>query len=445
MADKIKKFFEKKKVEAKFKMAGPGHKLTESKKPTTGGSGKSGAGGGAPSRANPSVEARQAGAAALARLGGEKRDTPAFNTSLAAIQAQVKRELEAEKKAAMEREEREKSGTPPSEPPPPSEPEDMSPLLAVRGVYFKCPLVGPEILSKDEWKGKIKEFLYEQLADEKGLTACLIIHSCNKNKDKVEQCIETLSKYLENIIKNPDEEKYRKIRLSNRIFQEKVAGLEGVMEFLEAAGFRQETLPFQEREEPFLVFDVSVLQDLENLQVLMDALHSAEPIGLELDRNVQVLLPTQAAQKTELPPAFFTMTPDEVKREQQLRTERVESSLVLRTKAMREKEEQREMKKYRFALIRVRFPDGILLQGTFGVYEKLSEVFTFVQEHIVFSEGEFVLTTGTGHRLTEADMNKTLLELHLVPASILLFVWAGETPSEDYYLKPEVMLQLQSL
>ncbi|KAG8318187.1 UBX domain-containing protein 6 [Homalodisca vitripennis] len=84
-------------------------------------------------------------------------------------------------------------------------------------------------------------------------------------------------------------------------------------------------------------------------------------------------------------------------------------------------------------------------QGTFGVYEKLSEVFTFVQEHIVFSEGEFVLTTGTGHRLTEADMNKTLLELHLVPASILLFVWAGETPSEDYYLKPEVMLQLQSL
>ncbi|KAG8318188.1 UBX domain-containing protein 6 [Homalodisca vitripennis] len=99
----------------------------------------------------------------------------------------------------------------------------------------------------------------------------------------------------------------------------------------------------------------------------MDALHSAEPIGLELDRNVQVLLPTQAAQKTELPPAFFTMTPDEVKREQQLRTERVESSLVLRTKAMREKEEQREMKKYRFALIRVRFPDGILLQLSYPV------------------------------------------------------------------------------
>lgn len=66
---------------------------------------------------------------------------------------------------------------------------------------------------------------------------------------------------------NPDEEKYRKIRLSNRIFQEKVAGMEGVMEFLEAAGFSQQLLPFQNGDEPFLVLSETALQDLENLQV----------------------------------------------------------------------------------------------------------------------------------------------------------------------------------
>jgi hypothetical protein len=44
------------------------------------------------------------------------------------------------------------------------------------------------------------------------------------------------------------------------------------------------------------------------------------------------------------------------------RTEAVERSLMLRTKAMREKEEKREMRKYRYAVIRIRFPDGILLQ-----------------------------------------------------------------------------------
>ena len=35
---------------------------------------------------------------------------------------------------------------------------------------------------------------------------------------------------------------------------------------------------------------------------------------------------------------------------------------MLRTKAMREREVQRERGKYRYALIRVRFPDGIVLQ-----------------------------------------------------------------------------------
>lgn len=46
-------------------------------------------------------------------------------------------------------------------------------------------LTGPAILTKEEWKKKIKEFLYEQLEEERGLTACLIIHTFNKNKEKV--------------------------------------------------------------------------------------------------------------------------------------------------------------------------------------------------------------------------------------------------------------------
>lgn len=39
---------------------------------------------------------------------------------------------------------------------------------------------------------------------------------------------------------------------------------------------------------------------------------------------------------------------------------------MLRTKAMREKEEQREMRKYNYTLLRVRFPDGYILQGKRG-------------------------------------------------------------------------------
>jgi len=41
----------------------------------------------------------------------------------------------------------------------------------------------------------------------------------------------------------------------------------------------------------------------------------------------------------------------------------VEKSAMLRTRAMREKQEQRERRKYNYTLLRVRLPDGVLLQG----------------------------------------------------------------------------------
>ena len=55
------------------------------------------------------------------------------------------------------------------------------------------------------------------------------------------------------------------------------------------------------------------------LQILCDSIQSAEPIALELDRNLQVLLPSQAAKKVDLPPVFFNLTAEELKKEQQMR------------------------------------------------------------------------------------------------------------------------------
>lgn len=53
--------------------------------------------------------------------------------------------------------------------------------------------------------------------------------------------------------------------------------------------------------------------------MLIDALRTSEPIPLELDRNLQVLLPSQAANKVQLPSSFYALSPEEIKREQQLR------------------------------------------------------------------------------------------------------------------------------
>lgn len=126
MAEKIKKFFAKKKLDAKFKLAGPGRRLDESSTTTIVAPNKQKKAN-TPPRTEPSDANRQAAEAALARMQINQRKDTAFNTSLAAIQAQVRRELEAEKKNSRSSEEEVKR---------PIETElEASPLLAVKGKW----------------------------------------------------------------------------------------------------------------------------------------------------------------------------------------------------------------------------------------------------------------------------------------------------------------------
>ncbi|KRT85108.1 hypothetical protein AMK59_1532, partial [Oryctes borbonicus] len=174
--------------------------------------------------------------------------------------------------------------------------------------------------------------------------------------------------------------------------------------------------------EQFLVFDIANVDGIQTLEFLRDALKSEDRIELEVDRNVQVLSPAQAAKKIELPGDFYAISPEEIKKEQQYRTEAMEKQMQLRTKAMREKDELREIRKYKFALIRIRFPDGIYLQGTFSVYQKFSDVIAFIQENLEHN-CPFVLSSPTGHKFEETDNENTLMQLRLVPATIITFQW----------------------
>ncbi|VVD04635.1 unnamed protein product, partial [Leptidea sinapis] len=253
MAEKIKNFFKKKKVDAKFKLAGPGHKLSESTINSQSSTSRKEAP--LPARSGLTEESKVAAEAALARLQ-QTRDNPAFNTSLAAVKAQVKRELENEaagnsKTAAEIKAVKEV----------PENDIDVPKNYAASGVFFNN-----DILPRDEWKCNIKKFLYEQLEEERGLTACLIIHSCNHNREKIETCIETLCKYLENIVTHPDEEKYQKIRMSNRAFNDRVLPIEGALDFLLASGFAQTKLSNAEGvEEDYLVFNKDNVASIEDL------------------------------------------------------------------------------------------------------------------------------------------------------------------------------------
>ena len=160
-------------------------------------------------------------------------------------------------------------------------------------------------------KQRIKDFLYGQLKDEQGLTAVLIIHTCNSPRDKVEVCVETLCKYIDNIVNNPTEQKFRKIRKSNKAFRERVAALEGSEEFLQGCGFQEKQMEGPDGQmEDFWVFPEENT-DVETLAAMRDTLRGAEPVTAELDRGAVVIPPQQKMCK-ELPQDFFAISKEEV-------------------------------------------------------------------------------------------------------------------------------------
>ncbi|XP_023195029.1 UBX domain-containing protein 6 isoform X2 [Xiphophorus maculatus] len=436
----MKKFFDDFKKDIKFKSAGPGKKLTEdASKPAVAPSSSSSK----QSRHAPSEGAQMAGAAALARI--EQKQRPKVHTSQDAIRNQVKRELEAEAAALAEKENEVTAEG--------SKVKDAA-CLSVSGVYFTCPLTGAT-LTKSQREVHIKEAILMRFEEDDIEASVMMVHTFNKDREKVKAAVDIISKYVDNICKNPSEEKYRKIKVSNKVFQEKVSPVEGSREFLQAVGFISVMLPVeaQEEEEEFLVLPEQSDDALELMKERRDRLQRGEPVRAQLDRQPQAFRPSPNAQRFELPPEFYNLSAEELKKEQQQRTELVEKNAMLRTKAMREREEQRERRKYNYTLLRVRLPDGNLLQATFYAWDRLPALFEFVRESLMDGWQPFELIAPGGQKLQESE-EVTLVECNLVPAALLTFAWdaavqadiaAAGGKSSAALLKPELLERIQTL
>ncbi|XP_064136390.1 UBX domain-containing protein 6 [Loxodonta africana] len=441
----MKKFFQEIKADIKFKGAGPGQKLTDSvgeKAPKD----KPNQPAPRQPRQGPTNEAQMAAAAALARLE-QKQPRGRAPASQDSIRSQVRKELQAEATVSGSLESPETHVV--------SEPrEEGSAHPAVAGVYFTCPLTGA-ILRKDQRDAHIKEAILSHFSTDPVAASIMKIHTFNKDRDRVKLGVDTIAKYLDNIHLHPEEEKYRKIKLQNKVFQERIHCLEGAHEFFEAIGFQKVMLPVPDQEDPeeFYVLGEAAQAQPQNLERHKEQLLGAEPVRARLDRQRRVFRPSALAAQFDLPGDFFTLTAEEIRREQRLRADAVERLSVLRTKAMREKEEQRELRKYTYTLLRVRLPDGCLLQGTFYARERLSALYAFVREALQNDWLPFELLALGGQRLSE-DENLAFNECGLVPSALLTFLWdpavledvkaAGAGPDLSV-LRPELLAVIEQL
>ncbi|NXY77279.1 UBXN6 protein, partial [Glareola pratincola] len=432
----MRKFFQEIKADLKFKTAGPGQKLSE---PSRAPREKPKAEAAPKPRQGPTDEAQMAAAAALARM--ELKPKAKVASSQEAIKNQVRKELMAEA-AASEKGllAEEKDLTSPD--------QEGAVAPSVSGVYFICPLTGA-VVRKDQKEKHLREAIRSYFSIDPVAASIMEIHTFNKDREKVRVGVETMAKYLDNIYLHPEEEKYRKIKLQNKVFQERISCLDGTHRFFQAIGFETKTLPTTEE---YYVLKEEMLTKLEDLKDYKERLLSSEPVRAQLDRQLCVFKPSPEAARFELPDDFYNLTAEEIKREQRLRTEAVEKASMLRTRAMREKEEQREMRKYNYTLVRVRFPDGYILQGTFYARESVSVLYTFVREALRDDWLPFELLGPGGLKLT--DENLAFNECGLVPSALLTLAWdaavmadiqasSEEQPASP--LKPELLSRVQTL
>jgi UBX domain-containing protein 6 len=206
-------------------------------------------------------------------------------------------------------------------------------------------------------------------------------------------------------------------------------------------------------------------RSVEPLQLARDTLLNGEPIQVQLDRNLKIFHPTK--ERSSIPPVqllpqdplFYRTTVGDVLREKQRHKDLLEKEEMLRTKAMRERDEKPEINvQYKYTVIRIRMPDGNIIQAIFQSNEPLSCLFDFLRSHcLVHNWLPFTLTSNIDRRVykSQDEQPTTFNQCDLVPTALLAFQWNeqairevhGQTPNfpADVFIKPEILASANRL
>lgn len=146
-------------------------------------------------------------------------------------------------------------------------------------------------------------------------------------------------------------------------------------------------------------------------------------------------------RKFDLSEEFYNLGVEELRKEHKIKMEAIEQQGMLRTKAMRDRDEQLELRRYNYCLVRVRFPNDFILQALFKSNESYEILYQFIQAQLQFDTVPFELF---GHSLKKSvELSTTLAEAGLAPAALINFKWNDNSVAEaaqmklnlNYYLK----------
>uniref|UniRef100_A0A0E0M0Z8 UBX domain-containing protein n=1 Tax=Oryza punctata TaxID=4537 RepID=A0A0E0M0Z8_ORYPU len=268
--------------------------------------------------------------------------------------------------------------------------------------------------------------------------------------DPPASAVEVVKRLLGNLLSDPRNDRYRKVRLGNPRIKEAVADREGGVDLLEAVGFRVA----DEGGELFAVMDEvpgdARLGGIRQAVLLLERARPSTPPQMQVDaketrpngvseqqgikkpvdRQIRVFFSVAASSVAEndLPDSFYSLSNEEIRNEAKMRRERLEQSRLLIPKSYKEKQALAARQKYKQALIRIQFPDGVILQGVFLPTEPISSLYEFAASALKQPSLEFDLICPAGPRTRvippfpkPGERARTLLDEDLVPSARLTF------------------------
>ncbi|KAL1556537.1 plant UBX domain-containing protein 2 [Salvia divinorum] len=320
---------------------------------------------------------------------------------------------------------------------------------------FECPVCGGGYASEEEVSTHVESCLgraelgsSDKEADgvRNQLQSCVSAYTSGKLNDG---SVEVLIRLLRNVVKEPENAKFRRIRMENPKIKEAIADVPGGVELLECIGFEL-------KEEGSEIWFVMKEPSKEQLVLVKNAVLLLEPKKLEdlpptapvkfdkpierkpVDRQIRVFfsVPENVAARIELPDSFYNLSAEEVKREAESRRKKLEESKLLVPKSYREKQAKAARRQYNKTVIRIQFPDGVVLQAIFSPWEQTGALYELVSNALKDPSLEFELLHPVlvkrrviPHYPAAGERGITLEEEDLVPAALIKFrpIETGDT------------------
>lgn len=258
-------------------------------------------------------------------------------------------------------------------------------------------------------------------------------------------CLQLLRKLVGNVRDAPSEAKFRKVRLSNAKIAAALGGRPEAMAFLCACGFTlDETGEHAEMGDAAASNAAVLASACETLDAAVaQAANGGPPVPIgPVDLKVLVAPEGGRIRQPEVGEDFFALTPAEAKAIMDANAARRAKEERFMTKEAREAERAKQRRVYRKAMVRVRFPDDVVMQATFSAAAPVSAVLAWIAESLSTPAAFELAMAGTG-ALTELSL--TLEQAELCPASLLNFRIQPQEQMQPPYLRPDLMAKLEVL